>query len=79
MADTNQGNGQEHETLSRCEGQKLAKAFRDGDRADPLPKIPPALLSAKHIRDYVFRTGAIAPFDATVNSGRLKKGKRSGG
>ena len=61
MADTNQGNGQEHETLSRCEGQKLAEAFRDGDRADPFLKTPPALLSAKHIKEYVLHTGAIAP------------------
>lgn len=78
MTDTDQDNGQEHETLSRCDGQKLAKDFRDGDRADPFPEIPPALLSAKHIRDYVFRTGAIAPFDTTKNSGRLKKAAYEG-
>ena len=78
MADTNQGNGQEHETLSRCEGQKLAEAFRDGDRIDPFLKTPPALLSAKHIKEYVLHTGAIAPFDATENSGRLKKAAYEG-
>ena len=78
MTDTDQDNGQEHETLSRYDGQKLAEAFRGENGADPLPEIPPALLSAKHIRDYVFRTGAIAPFDATENSGRLKKAAYEG-
>ena len=78
MTDTNHGNGQEHETLSRSDGQERAEAFRDGDKADPYPEIPSALLSATHISDYVFRTGAIAPFDATANSGRLKKAAYEG-
>ena len=78
MPDTIQGNGQEHESLSRCLGQKLAENFRDGDRRDPFLGIPPALLSAQHISDYVFHTGAIAPFDATEISGRLKKAAYEG-
>ena len=32
------------------------------EQPDPFPKVPPSLLSAKHIKDYVLKTGAIAPF-----------------
>ena len=66
-------------TLRRCDGRKQAEAFRQGEGGkDPFPNIPPALLSAEHIRDYVFRTGAVAPFDATENNGRLKKAAYEG-
>lgn len=78
MADTNQGNGQACETLSRCEGQKLAEAFRDGDRIDPYLDIPPALLAADDIKKYVFKTGAVAPFDPSGSGGRLKKASYEG-
>lgn len=64
--------------LSRIDGKNLAEAFRDGNREDPFPCVPPALLSAKHIRDYVIRTGAVAPFDAMEGGKRLKKAAYEG-
>ena len=64
--------------LSRIDGKNLAEAFRDGNREDPFPCVPPALLSANHIKDYVIRTGAVAPFDATEGGGRLKKAAYEG-
>ena len=78
MTDTDQDNGQEHETLSRCDGQKLAEAFRGGDRADPFPEIPHALLAADDIKEYVFKTGAVTPFDPSDEGGRLKKASYEG-
>ena len=55
-------NGPEEEILSRCQAKILAKDHRDAGQPDPYPAIPPSLLAAEHIKDYVLKTGAIAPF-----------------
>ena len=55
-------NEPERQVLSRHEAEKLAEDHRASGQPDPFPKVPPSLLSAKHIKDYVLKTGAIAPF-----------------
>ena len=55
-------NGPEREILSRQEAEKLAGDHRTSGQPDPFPNVPPSLLSAEHIKDYVMKTGAIAPF-----------------
>lgn len=78
MTNAEQVDTQGNQTLSRCEGRKRAEAFRDEEGGDPFPQVPAALLSARHIRDYVLCTGTIAPFDATKETGRLKKATYEG-
>ena len=55
-------NGQERKILSREAGRQQAERHREPGQLDPFPKIPPSLLSADHIKNYVMATGAIAPF-----------------
>lgn len=52
----------EEEKLTRDNGRKLAEEHRVSGQSDPFPEIPPSLLSAEHIKEYVMATGAIAPF-----------------
>ena len=55
-------NGPEREILSRHEAEKLAEDHSASGQPDPFPRVPASLLSAEHIKDYVMKTGAIAPF-----------------
>ncbi|MCM0751279.1 hypothetical protein DEA98_07750 [Brucella pseudogrignonensis] len=49
-------------SLTRENAAELASAHKK--KADPLAKkkIPPSLLSAEHIKEYVLATGLISPF-----------------
>ena len=78
MTNTGQGNGQGRESLSRCEGERLAEAFRSSGGTDPFPGTPPALLTADDIKKYVLETGAVAPFDPSEAGKRLKKAAYEG-
>ena len=49
------------------EASERARTFKD---SDPFPKVPPALLSAEHIYDYVRTTALLHPF--YTDSNRLK-------
>ena len=72
-------NGAEREILTRDNAQLLAKEHRATEQPDPFPKIPPSLLSAEHIKDYVLKTGAIAPFyEGGGRQSRLKKASYEG-
>lgn len=68
----------ETETLTREEGERLANAVRG--KPDPLKakKIPPSLLSAEHVREYVMATGLISPFHEGGKKKRLKKASYEG-
>lgn len=56
-------NAPEREVLTRDEARRLAEEHRDAGQPDPFRlQVPPSLLSAEHIKDYVLKTGAIAPF-----------------
>ena len=59
--------------LNQNEARKLAEDHRADKQSDPFPAVPPSLLSAEHIKDYVMKTGAIAPFDTEAGRhSRLK-------
>ena len=62
MTGTEPENGPERQVLSRHEAEKLAEDHRASGQPDPFPRVPASLLSAEHIKDYVLKTGAIAPF-----------------
>ena len=68
----------ENEKICRTEGKELAEKFRSNNQKDPFPDIPPALLSAVHIKQYVRETGAISPFDPSERSRLLKKATYEG-
>ena len=57
--------------LTRDNARKLAEEHRGSGQSDPFPEIPPSLLSAEHIKEYVMATGAIAPF--FVGGGRRSR------
>jgi deoxycytidine triphosphate deaminase len=67
----------EREVLSRARAAEIADAVRG--KSDPFPRIPPSLLSAEHIRQYVEATGLIAPFfEKGGKKSRLKKASYEG-
>lgn len=79
MTGTESSNAPEREVLTRDEARRLAKEHRDAGQPDPFPKVPPSLLSAEHIKDYVLKTGAIAPFyENGGRHSRLKKASYEG-
>ncbi|UUP18386.1 hypothetical protein [Nitratireductor thuwali] len=65
-------NSEERELLSCNAAEALATSL---STIDPLPDIPPSLLSAEHIKQYVLKTGLIAPF---YEGKRLKKASYEG-
>ena len=65
----------EREELSRDEARRIAEAYRESGQMGPFPCIPPSLLSATHIRDYVLKTGAISPL--YVGGGRRARLKNA--
>ena len=72
-------NGLEWKILSRESAQEQAEKYRDSGQPDPFPEIPPSLLAAEHIKKYVMRTGAIAPFHTGGGRhSRLKKASYEG-
>ena len=72
-------NGLERKILSRESAQEKAEKYRDSGQPDPFPEIPPSLLAAEHIKKYVMRTGAIAPFHTGGGRhSRLKKASYEG-
>lgn len=79
MTGTEPSNAPEREVLTRDKARRLAEEHRAGGQADPFPKVPPSLLSAEHIKDYVLKTGAIAPFyENGGRHSRLKKASYEG-
>lgn len=68
-------NGSEKKILSRDDARKLAEDHRELGQPDPFPNIPPSLLSAHHIKEYVMKTGAIVPF--YVGGGRHSRLKKA--
>ena len=73
MTGTEPGSAPEREILTRDEARRLAEEHRAAGQPDPFSKVPPSLLSAEHIKDYVRKTGAIAPFyDDGGRHSRLK-------
>lgn len=68
----------ENKKISQAKGKELAKEFQLNNQGDPFPKIPPSLLSADHIKQYVMATGAISPFDPSEENGLLKKATYEG-
>ena len=73
-------NKQEEEQvkLSRIKAEEIAENFRNSRRKDPLPNVPPALLSGEDIKNYIIETGAISPFFVGGNPSRLKKASYEG-
>ncbi|NNV22498.1 hypothetical protein EHE22_18970 [Ochrobactrum pseudogrignonense] len=66
-------------SLTRENAAELASAHKK--KADPLAKkkIPPSLLSAEHIKEYVLATGLISPFyEGGKKKRRLKKASYEG-
>ncbi len=55
------------ETKEEAEGRATKWATQD-----PYPNIPPALLNAADIQDYVASTGMIAPFHGEADKHKLK-------
>ena len=79
MTDKEPGNGEEKEALSRERASELAEKYKSSGQSDPFPCIPPSLLSADHIEQYVMETGAIAPFHTGGGRhSRLKKASYEG-
>ena len=79
MTGVESGNRPERKILSREGARSLAEQHRDSGQHDPFPEIPPSLLSAEHIKEYVMETGAIAPFYIDGGSrSRLKKASYEG-
>lgn len=76
---TNENTSDEELVLDTNTAKELAKHFKPreggGTPPDPLPDIPHSLLSAEHIRDYVIKTGLIAPF--YVSGGRKSRLKKA--
>ena len=73
------GNQSERKILTRDDARGLAEDHRVAGQPDPYPKVLPSLLSAEHIKDYVLKTGAIAPFyDGGGRQSRLKKASYEG-
>ena len=77
MVDRTNGSNAEN-CVSAEEGKDLADRFFSEQKGDPYPDIPPALLSARHIKAYVMKTGMMSPFDATDDARRLKKASYEG-
>lgn len=65
-------NSEEIELLSCNSAEALATSH---GTIDPIPDIPPSLLSAEDIKEYVLKTGLIAPF---YEGKRLKKASYEG-
>lgn len=65
----------EEKKLTRDEARQLAEDHRTKGQPDPFSKVPPSLLSAEHIKDYVLATGAVAPF--YVGGGRHSRLKKA--
>ena len=63
----------EQEKLSCEQAREIAEALRKSGGKDPLPSIPPALLSDRHIEQYIQGTGAISPFKVGGERNRLKR------
>ena len=79
MTRTESNHRPEREILSREGARSLAEQHRDSGQHDPFPGTPFSLLSAKHIKEYVMATGAIAPFYIDGgNRSRLKKASYEG-
>lgn len=68
------------ETLALSRDEGLARYNETKGKPDVLKqkKIPPSLLSAEHIRDYVLATGLISPFYLGGEKPRLKKASYEG-
>lgn len=62
--------------LTRERGEELAQKAKGKPPPKELENIPPSLLSAEHIRDFVMSTGLISPFDGQGE--RLKKASYEG-
>lgn len=78
MTDT-EHDGEEREELSRNQACVLAVEYRHFGQPDPFPNVPPSLLSAEHIHDYVLKTGVVGPFcTGGGRHSRLKKASYEG-
>lgn len=66
----------EREELSRDNGKTLAKKHEHA--TDPFTDIPPSLLSAEHIDQYIKATGLIAPYFRGGKKDRLKRASYEG-
>ena len=72
-------NRAERQELSRDQARIVAEEYRASGQPDPFENVPPSLLSAEHIRDYVLKTGAIGPFHTGGGRhSRLKKASYEG-
>ncbi len=69
---------EEQEKLNQIKAEEIAENFRNSGRKDPLPNVPPALLSSEDIKNYIIETGAISPFFVGGSPSRLKKASYEG-
>lgn len=63
-------------TLTNVEAERIAKFVKG--KPDVLKHVPPSLLSAEHIKEYVQSTGMISPFFEGGEKPRLKKASYEG-
>lgn len=64
--------------LTDVDAEQIAKAVQGKSDVLKSKRIPPSLLSAEHIKDYVLATGLISPFYTGGKKPRLKKASYEG-